>query len=561
MATAMPSKATPLPITQIAILMAVRLAEPIQYTVIFPFINEMVEELHVTPYADRIGCLSGALNGNVAVSSCLIYRIDPELKLSRACWCAAQVVRASLGDITDDTNSTEAFAMYGLVWTVGSIVGNTIGGFFSHPVERIPWLFKPGGLLEKFPFLLPCLITTGFTGAGLSFAWFFLNESNRAVLYARSRSSISRPSTAAYASVSNSQDLEDEDKNDDYDDDENDDARTLIGSPQSLKDPSDVAVDDGKLPSFGRHSRNSSTAKQNVKSSLESVEDEEFLNVKEWGIREVCAVKAVRRMLASLFLLSFIGGAWAAVSLLFFYTPTSSGGLGLTPGIIGTALAIQGLWSIVCQLAFLNRIRMRYGIAKAYKLLNTGYILVFLTLPLLRTVVLLTEGEHAGEGDEPRGWCTWISLMLWLALSTYVGMANSLSMVIVNMCVPDRNSLGAINGISTAAGCLARVLGPSVMSAAFALSIDQKVLGGHLWWIFATGICVLNAIVGLLVTEKSPAVETMSMQELAATESCLLGEDPGHPLNMPGFPPKQKVEDNPDFEAASFDAGRIHGSS
>jgi hypothetical protein len=75
-----------------------------------------------------------------------------------------------------------------------------------------------------------------------------------------------------------------------------------------------------------------------------------------------------------------------------------------------------------------------------------------LTLPLLRTVVLLTEGERAGEGDEPRGWCTWISLMLWLALSTYVGMANSLSMVIVNMCAPDRNSLGAINGISTAAG-------------------------------------------------------------------------------------------------------------
>lgn len=32
MATEMQAKATPLPITQIAILMAVRLAEPIQYT-------------------------------------------------------------------------------------------------------------------------------------------------------------------------------------------------------------------------------------------------------------------------------------------------------------------------------------------------------------------------------------------------------------------------------------------------------------------------------------------------------------------------------------------------
>jgi hypothetical protein len=73
---------------------------------------------------------------------------------------------------------------------------------------------------------------------------------------------------------------------------------------------------------------------------------------------------------------------------------------------------------------------------------------------------------------------------------------------------------------------------------------------------------VLNAIVGLLVTEKSPAIETMSMQELAASESSLLGEDPGHPLNMPGFPSKPNVVDNPGFEAASFGAGvRAHGSS
>jgi hypothetical protein len=43
--------------------------------------------------------LSGALNGNVAV------------------------VKAAIGDITDDSNSTEAFALFGLTWTVGSIIG------------------------------------------------------------------------------------------------------------------------------------------------------------------------------------------------------------------------------------------------------------------------------------------------------------------------------------------------------------------------------------------------------------------------------------------------------
>lgn len=50
---------TPLPITQIVVLMIVRLAEPISYTVIFPFINQMVEELQVTDNPDRVGFYSG----------------------------------------------------------------------------------------------------------------------------------------------------------------------------------------------------------------------------------------------------------------------------------------------------------------------------------------------------------------------------------------------------------------------------------------------------------------------------------------------------------------------
>lgn len=117
-------------------------------------------------------CLAGALNGNVAV------------------------VRAALGDITDDTNSTDgepgiplphqsthlmsgcgaAFAMYGLVWVVGSIVGNTIGGFLSHPVERMPHIFGSFTPLRNFPFLLPCLVTTGITLCGLVFAYVALKE-------------------------------------------------------------------------------------------------------------------------------------------------------------------------------------------------------------------------------------------------------------------------------------------------------------------------------------------------------------------------------------------------
>jgi hypothetical protein len=38
-------------------------------------------------------------------------------------------------------------------------------------------------------------------------------------------------------------------------------------------------------------------------------------------------------------------------------------------------------------------------------------------------------------------------------------------MVIVNDSAPDRTALGGVNGISTAVGCMARVVGPSLVSA------------------------------------------------------------------------------------------------
>ena len=87
--------------------------------------------------------LSGALNGNVAV------------------------IKASLGDITDESNSTEAFALYGLTWTVGIdhwvsmrhrtlliLLSNSIGGLFSHPYERMPSVFGGITLFQTFPYLL-----------------------------------------------------------------------------------------------------------------------------------------------------------------------------------------------------------------------------------------------------------------------------------------------------------------------------------------------------------------------------------------------------------------------
>ena len=133
---------------------------------------------------------------------------------------------------------------------------------------------------------------------------------------------------------------------------------------------------------------------------------------------------------------------------------------------IGTALAVNGFWSIACQLLLLTRIRRHFGLDTAYKLLTFGWILVWVLLPMLRSLLEAVETPLDSDryGDE-RSWIVTIAVNLMLSYVTFVGMTGSLLMVLINFSSPDKTALGAVNGIATAVGCMSNVMGPSLVSA------------------------------------------------------------------------------------------------
>src|SRR6266446_2404373 len=53
---------TPLPIAQLVCLCLVRLVDPIAFTQIFPYINEMMAHLHLTNDPSRVGFYSGLVS-------------------------------------------------------------------------------------------------------------------------------------------------------------------------------------------------------------------------------------------------------------------------------------------------------------------------------------------------------------------------------------------------------------------------------------------------------------------------------------------------------------------
>lgn len=69
-------------------------------------------------------------------------------------WCGnVAVIKASLGDITDESNATDAFALYGLTWTIGGTLGTALGGGLARPADRWPEAFA-APLWHTHPYFL-----------------------------------------------------------------------------------------------------------------------------------------------------------------------------------------------------------------------------------------------------------------------------------------------------------------------------------------------------------------------------------------------------------------------
>jgi MFS family permease len=75
-----------------------------------------------------------------------------------------------------------AFSLLPLMYGLGSIIGPMLGGFLSHPVTNLPFVFGNLGVvtdfLELYPYFLPCAISAFICTLGLVFGYFFLEETH-----------------------------------------------------------------------------------------------------------------------------------------------------------------------------------------------------------------------------------------------------------------------------------------------------------------------------------------------------------------------------------------------
>ncbi|KAH9948661.1 MFS general substrate transporter [Amylocystis lapponica] len=202
---------TPLPKLQLGVIFAIKLILPITVSQVLPYLNVLVAELAKSEgaqtgyYSGLVGSASGIAHlfviygwgrlsdkhgripviviGNLGIA---LFTLLFGLSRSFATVLFTRffvgvfsgitgAIHSVVGELTDATNQSAAFPYYDIVAAVGYVVGPLIGGTFANPATQFPVLFD-SPFWHAYPYLLPCLITSGGALVAALLAVFVLEE-------------------------------------------------------------------------------------------------------------------------------------------------------------------------------------------------------------------------------------------------------------------------------------------------------------------------------------------------------------------------------------------------
>ncbi|KAF8266410.1 major facilitator superfamily domain-containing protein [Lactarius quietus] len=206
-------KPTPLPKTQLFILLLVRLADPVTAYSISPYISELVSQLSIIGGDKRkVGYYTGMLMSiHYAAEAAMVFQWSrfsdhigrkPILLLglagsvvstilfglSRSFWALVLsrclngflngnlgVIKSMIAELTDDTNVARGFSLLPMARAAAYIIGPFIGGVLSRPQDHWPNRFS-GPFWAEYPYFLPCLVAATYALVSFIVTALYLEE-------------------------------------------------------------------------------------------------------------------------------------------------------------------------------------------------------------------------------------------------------------------------------------------------------------------------------------------------------------------------------------------------
>ncbi|KAF8299924.1 MFS general substrate transporter [Clavulina sp. PMI_390] len=438
-------KPTPLPLAALLILAFVRVAEPINFTQLFPYVNQMVEDLGIaapenvgyysgladscfsfaqlltiyfwSSLSDRIGrkpVVMIGVSGAALSAACFGFSSSlPAMLISRSIAGAlsgnAAVVNSMVSEMTDETNQGAAFPLLGATWYIGCIIGPVVGGSLSNPSRKWPEMVKKFPIFQTYPYLLPCLVSSSFSVVAVITCGLFVQE--------------------------------------------------VCPRPCASEAPSRKGQKEGLLYLLSK--------------------------------------REIRAVLIAAFLFNLLGVGFDVVFTLYSYTRVELGGMARTPTQIGWILAISGMVGTTSALFIFPRIQRRFNNRQLYTFFSGFWPITFALMPVGNLAARWVKQVESKGKPAMEVWL-WGAFIMILAPKMIAVNLYPLTMIIVKSSVDNPAHLGSMFGLQQTTSAIARGIAPYFVSSLFAFSVDRKAFGGTLIWV----VMVVLSLCGVLLSTR-----------------------------------------------------------
>jgi len=193
---------------------------------------------------------------------------------------------------------------------------------------------------------------------------------------------------------------------------------------------------------------------------------------------------------ANYFWISFLDIALRALQPLFFATPISLGGLGMSPAMIGLCLGILGSLDAVAQGLFFAKILRRLGLKRLY------LISLFCFIPLSATFPVINHfAWELGLSST-----VWAFILLQFMFSCVADMSYGCVFLYITSSTQNPRALGTVHGIGQTTASFARAVGPAISTSLFSYTLQHNWLGGLGVYV----VLVMLPLCGLPLTFRLP---------------------------------------------------------
>ncbi|KAF2633560.1 MFS general substrate transporter [Macroventuria anomochaeta] len=477
------------PAAQLFLLALVRVAEPIALTSILPYAWKLVLSFEVSSESNApffagllisafslaeacSGMAWGALSDRTGrkpvvfigcagtITSLLLVGFAPNFWVALAGRIVGGALNGNIGVIQtmvgelvrNPEHEPRAYAVMPFVWSIGTIIGPSIGGIFSQPAENFPSMFSSTGLFAMFPYLLPNLMCSSLLILSMVMAYFLLEETHPD----------KRPGHHK----------------------EGDDTATantpLLPAQGATADaPADLTSE-----SYGTF-------------NAVEVQHDEMWRVRSNGdwveqpASEKVLTKTVVTFVVALSIFTYHSMTYDHLIPIFLqdkraddvhaqelsYTALG-GGLGLSTQQVDLILSINGVIQLAIQAVVFPMLADRFGVWRLLLMVTLAHPIAYIIVPFLQ--LLPPNLVYPG---------------LFAALSvrnlTSI-LAFPLLLIMIKESAPDKSHLGKINGLAASTGAACRSVASPIAGLLYGLSIEVRFTP-LAWWASA-----LVALVGAL---------------------------------------------------------------